>query len=105
MTAAEVEVYHDVPRVIPVCEVIYVHKMTFKESLHIMSTDVFFRVLFPRWTTRFSKKLEQVYLAYDELDVRRLHHTSRSYLSIARTEIHVRDDREPTEGGEEGRAL
>ncbi|KZV71454.1 cytochrome P450 [Peniophora sp. CONT] len=44
------------------------HTMTFKESLHIMSTDILLRVIFPRWATRFSKKLRHVYLGYDELD-------------------------------------
>lgn len=64
------------------------HTMTFKESLHIMSTDIVFRVLFPRWATRFSKKLQRVYLAYDEIDVRRFS-SYDAYFTEIQIEIHV----------------
>jgi len=44
------------------------HKMTFKDSLHIVSTDVFFKLIFPRWALGLTERLKKVRIAFDELD-------------------------------------
>lgn len=43
--------------------------MTFKDSLHIVSTDIFARLIFPKWAMVFTAKLRKIRLAFDELEV------------------------------------
>lgn len=45
------------------------HKMTFKEALHIVSTDVYLRLLAPDWAMGLTERLKNVRLAFDELEV------------------------------------
>lgn len=44
--------------------------MTFKEALHLVSTDVVLRLIFPNWAMGLTKKLRKVRLAFEELNVR-----------------------------------
>jgi len=45
------------------------HQMTFKDSLHIVSTSVITRLIFPKWAMIFTEKLRRIRLAFDELEL------------------------------------
>ena len=45
------------------------HRMTFKESLRIVSLNVFQRLVFPKWAMVFTSKLRNIWIAFDELEV------------------------------------
>lgn len=45
------------------------HRMAFKESLHIVSLNVFQRLVFPNWAMIFTSKLRKTRIAFDELEV------------------------------------
>ena len=45
------------------------HQMTFRDSLHTVSTDVGARLIFPKWAMIFTARLRKVRLAFDELEV------------------------------------
>ena len=45
------------------------HRMTFKESLHVVSLNVFQRLIFPKWAMIFTSKLRKIRIAFDELEV------------------------------------
>ena len=45
------------------------HRMTFKESLHVVSLNVFQRLIFPKWAMVFTSKLRKIRIAFDELEV------------------------------------
>lgn len=45
--------------------------MTFKDVIHTVSSNVFFKLLIPNWGMRLTKKLRRIQLAFDELEVSR----------------------------------
>ena len=45
------------------------HRMTFKESLRIVSLSVFQRLVIPKWAMTFTSKLRKIRIAFDELEV------------------------------------
>ena len=45
------------------------HQMTFKDSLHTVSTSVVARLIFPKWAMIFTARLRKIRLAFDELEV------------------------------------
>jgi hypothetical protein len=47
------------------------HQMTFKEALHIVSTDVVFKLLLPEWAMGLTQRLRNVRAAFEELEVGR----------------------------------
>lgn len=46
------------------------HQLTFKNALHIVTTDVFLKLIFPDRALGLTKRLRNVRLAFDELEVR-----------------------------------
>ena len=46
------------------------HQMTFKQSLQIVSDDIFFKIAVPEWAFGVHKRLSRVKTAFDELKVR-----------------------------------
>ncbi|EGN92845.1 hypothetical protein SERLA73DRAFT_163809 [Serpula lacrymans var. lacrymans S7.3] len=44
------------------------HKMTFKDSLHTVTTNLIIKLVVPKWAYGLSKRLERVGLAFDELE-------------------------------------
>ena len=46
------------------------HSMTFKDALHIVSTDCVLKALLPEWSFYLTKRLRKINLAFDELEVR-----------------------------------
>ena len=71
------------------------HRMTFKDALHIVSTNLGLKIMFPNWVKYLTKRTRMVDLAFTELKVR----YSKSYSNCAlchpfpipRTEIHARN--------------
>ena len=51
------------------------HRMSMNEALHIVSTGTFFRALFPDWILKFTKRLDSVRVAFEELQVQIAHFT------------------------------
>jgi hypothetical protein len=45
------------------------HKMSFKESLHTVSTDVVLKLVFPTFAMRWTAKTRKCNLAFEELEV------------------------------------
>jgi hypothetical protein len=45
------------------------HQLTFKEALHIVSTDVFLKLIVPDWFPALTKRVKDIRLAFEELDV------------------------------------
>lgn len=46
------------------------HRMTFKDSLHIASTDIFLKLFIPSWILRHgTTKMRNIEVAFEELDV------------------------------------
>lgn len=46
------------------------HQMTFKDSLHIASTDIFLKLFIPNWILRHgTAKMQSIEVAFDELSV------------------------------------
>ena len=43
--------------------------MTFKESLHIVSTDVWIRLLVPGWAMGLTQRTRNVCIAFEEFEV------------------------------------
>lgn len=46
------------------------HQMTFKQSLQIVSDDIFFKIAVPDWAFGLHERLSRVKTAFDELRVR-----------------------------------
>ena len=44
--------------------------MTFKDALHIMSTNLFVKIIFPNWAKYLVKHIRKVDLAFTEIKVR-----------------------------------
>ena len=44
--------------------------MTFKQSLQIVSDDIFFKIAVPEWAFGVHKRLSRVKTAFDELKVK-----------------------------------
>ncbi|TDL22814.1 cytochrome P450 [Rickenella mellea] len=45
------------------------HKMSFKEALHIVSTEIVWKVSVPEWAMRFTQKLRTIKLAFEEIQI------------------------------------
>lgn len=45
------------------------HRMTFKEALHIVSTDMILRLTVPKWAMGLTARLRNVRVAFEELEV------------------------------------
>jgi hypothetical protein len=45
------------------------HQMTFKDALHIVSTDIFLKLIIPAWAFGLTRRLREIRLAFDELEV------------------------------------
>ena len=45
------------------------HQMTFKDSLHTVSTGASIRLIFPKWAMIFTTRLRKIRLAFNELEV------------------------------------
>ena len=46
------------------------HQMTFKDALHVMSTNLFLKVILPKWAMSLTKHTRKVDLAFTEIKVR-----------------------------------
>ena len=44
--------------------------MTFKDALHIMSTNLFLKIILPNWAMNFTKHTRMVDMAFSEIKVR-----------------------------------
>jgi hypothetical protein len=45
------------------------HQMTFKDALHILSTNLFHKIIIPNWAKHLTKHSKNVELAFSELKV------------------------------------
>ena len=45
------------------------HQMTFKDALHILSTNLILKIVLPRWAKHVSKHARKIDLAFRELKV------------------------------------
>ncbi len=46
------------------------HQMTFKDALHIMSTNLVLKIILPNWAKYLTKHTRKVDLAFTEIKVR-----------------------------------
>ena len=46
------------------------HQMTFKDALHIMSTNLVLKIVIPNWAKNLTKHTRKVNLAFTEIKVR-----------------------------------
>jgi len=46
------------------------HRMDFTQAIYTVTTDVIIRVVTPAFVSKISKKVKQVYTAFEELGVR-----------------------------------
>ena len=49
--------------------------MSMNEALHIVSTGTFFKILFPDWILKLTKRLNFIRVAFEELQVQITHFT------------------------------
>jgi hypothetical protein len=78
--------------------------MTFKESIHAVSTKVAFKLLFPRWVFGITAGLRHLRDAFDDFDARGFTEFQEVTKFVRRSEIHDADDRVAPVAGIEGRA-
>jgi hypothetical protein len=45
------------------------HQMTFKDALHILSTNVILKIILPDWAKNLTEQTRKVHLAFTELEV------------------------------------
>jgi hypothetical protein len=45
------------------------HTMSFKDALHVVSTDVFLKLVFPNWAMGLTPRLRRIRAAFEELEV------------------------------------
>jgi hypothetical protein len=45
------------------------HQMTFKDALHILSTNIIIQIILPNWAKYLTRKTREVDLAFKELKV------------------------------------
>jgi hypothetical protein len=45
------------------------HQMTFKQALHIVSTDLILRAVMPGWAMGLTQRLRNIHIASEELEV------------------------------------
>jgi hypothetical protein len=45
------------------------HRMTFKDALHIVSTNIALKIILPNWAMNLTKHTRKVALAFTELKV------------------------------------
>ncbi|TFK49108.1 cytochrome P450 [Heliocybe sulcata] len=45
------------------------HTMSFKEALDIVSTDVFLKIIVPKWASSLTRRIRRAITAYDELEL------------------------------------
>jgi hypothetical protein len=45
------------------------HLMTFKDALHILSTDVMLKIILPDWAKNLTERTRKVHLAFSEMRV------------------------------------
>jgi hypothetical protein len=45
------------------------HRMTFKDALHVLSTNMVLKILVPKWAKNLTKQTRKVDLAFTELKV------------------------------------
>jgi hypothetical protein len=46
------------------------HQMTFKDALHVMSTNLILKIILPNWAKYLTKHTRKVDLAFTEIKVR-----------------------------------
>jgi hypothetical protein len=46
------------------------HKMTFKDALHTVASNVFLNLLIPNWALGLTQDFRKIRLAFEELQVR-----------------------------------
>jgi hypothetical protein len=49
------------------------HQMSMKEALHMVSIGTPAKVMLPGWSLKLTKHLQSIKIAYEELQVQRLH--------------------------------
>ena len=45
------------------------HQMTFKDALHVLSTNIVLKIILPNWAKNLTKQTRKVNLAFTELKV------------------------------------
>jgi hypothetical protein len=45
------------------------HQMTFKDSLHVLSTNVLLEIILPNWAKNLTERTRKVHLAFTEMEV------------------------------------
>ena len=58
------------------------HRMSMKDALHLVSTGTPVKVMLPDWSLKFTKYTQNIKIAYDELQVQRLHSFMKGPLKI-----------------------
>jgi hypothetical protein len=66
--------------------------MSFKESLHLVTTNVYTKMLVPSWPMGFTGPLRKISLAFDELEVV----VVSVFNACVILAVHARDDTRPT---------
>lgn len=64
------------------------HQMTFKDALHLVSTDVFLKLIVPTWAMGWTARLRRVRLAFEELEVMQVIFDISCLLNLSYLEIH-----------------
>ena len=49
------------------------HQMSMKDALRLVSTGTSAKILLPDWSLKLTKHLQSIEIAYEELQVHRLH--------------------------------
>ena len=47
--------------------------MSMKDALHLVSTGTIAKIMLPDWSLKLTKHLQSIKIAYEELQVQRLH--------------------------------
>jgi hypothetical protein len=45
------------------------HQMTFKDALHVLSSNLIFKIALPKWSMHLTERLRRINLAFDEMKV------------------------------------
>jgi hypothetical protein len=58
------------------------HRMTMKDALHLVSTGTSAKIMLPDWSLNLTKHLHSIKVAYEELQVQRLHSFTKGLLKM-----------------------
>ena len=65
------------------------HQMSMKDALHLVSTGLTAKIMLPDWSLKLTKRLQSIRIAYEELQVQRLHLFTKGVIYSFSIDVYV----------------